>query len=60
METIRFWYTFEDEDGDMPKTDVDISIEGDGLHRDEVCEAFERFLTAAGYSTAGLSEMFEN
>lgn len=61
METIRFWYTFEDKDGDMPVSDVDVSVSsGAGVGLGDVCEAFARFIEAAGYSSANLSEYFSD
>ena len=63
METIRFWYTFEDKDKDsnMPVTDVDISVSSEaGVGLGDVCEAFVHFIEAAGYSSANLSEYFSD
>lgn len=59
METVRFWYTFEDKSGENSTSDVEISLskEEGGVHRDEVCDAFVRFLEAAGFSTAGLEDL---
>ena len=59
METIRFWYTFEDKDGHMPVSDVEISVSSEaGVNLGEVCEAFEHFLEAAGFCAENLSEYF--
>lgn len=59
METIRFWYTFENKDGDMPVNDVEISVSSEaGVSLRDVCEAFVHFINAAGYSPARLSEYF--
>ncbi len=61
METVRFWYTFEGKDQEMSNTDVEISLSHeDGIKREEICEAFVRFLAAAGFFTGGLAEMFED
>ena len=61
METIRFWYTFDDEDGSMPVSDVEISVSSeDGVNLGDVCEAFAHFIAAAGYSPANLSEYFSD
>lgn len=59
METIRFWYTFDDEDGDMSTSDIEVSLSNeDGVNLGEVCEAFEHFLSAAGFCAENLSEYF--
>ena len=58
METIRFWYTFEDESGKTSNSDIDISLSKEGgVHRDEVCDAYVRFLVVVGFSTAGLEDL---
>ena len=60
METVRFWYTFENKNGEPSNSDIDIDIsvsrEG-GVRRDEVCDAFVKFLDAIGFSTAGLEDL---
>ena len=59
METIRFWYTFEDENKEMADTDVEISVSKvDGIYLQDVCENFVMFLRAVGYSTDGLAKYF--
>lgn len=59
METIRFWYTFEDENKEMADTDIEISVSKvNGIHLQDVCESFVMFLRAAGYSTDGLAKYF--
>lgn len=59
METIRFWYTFEDENKEMADTDVEISVsKADGVHLQDVCDSFVSFLRAVGYSTDGLAKYF--
>lgn len=61
METIRFWYTFKDPDKEMSNTDVGISLSHEeSINREEICEAFVKFLSAVGFSTDGLAEMFED
>ena len=59
METIIFWYTFEDENKEMADTDVEISVSKvDGIYLQDVCENFVMFLRAVGYSTDGLAKYF--
>ena len=59
METIRFWYTFEDEDNEMPTEDVEITISDEaGVKLPDVCDAFARFIESIGYSTENLVENF--
>jgi len=61
METIRFWYTFEDEDKDseIPTEDVEITISNEsGIKLPDVCDAFARFIESIGYSTENLVENF--
>lgn len=61
METIRFWYTFEDEEGQFPVQDTDISIScRNGLKVDDVCQTFLTFITAAGYSEDSIIKYFHN
>ena len=58
METIRFWYTFEDESGKTSNSDIDISLSKEGgVNRNEVCDAIVRFLVVVGFSTAGLEDL---
>ena len=58
METVHFWYTFEDENGEISNSDIDISVSRkDGVRRDEICDAFVRFLEAAGFSTDDLEDL---
>lgn len=60
MERISFWYEFNDEDGHVSGNDIHFDIENEsGVQRDEICEAFARFLASAGFSTEGLSELFD-
>ncbi len=61
METVRFWYTFEDETGDMPTHDTDMSIRREsGLMVDDVCETFLTFMVAAGYSEESVIKYFKS
>lgn len=58
METVRFWYTFEDEDKDISNSDIDIAVSREGgVRRDEICDAFVRFLAVVGFSTEGLEDL---
>lgn len=60
MERISFWYEFEDEDGNVSGNDIHFDVENEnGIPRDEVCEAFTRFLASVGFSTDGLSKLFD-
>jgi hypothetical protein len=60
MERISFWYDFEDKDGKVSNNDIQISIENENrLPRGEVCEVFTRFLASIGFSTEGLSKLFD-
>ena len=60
MERISFWYEFNDEDGQVSGNDIHFDVENkDCIPRDEVCEAFTRFLASIGFSTEGLSELFD-
>lgn len=60
MERISFWYDFEDKDDKVSKDSIQVSIENeDNVSRDEVCEAFTKFLASAGFSTEGLSKLFD-
>jgi len=60
METVRFWYTFEDKEGDIPTHDTDLSISREhGLMADDVCETFLTFMVAAGYSEESVIEYFK-
>lgn len=57
MESIKFWYTFTDEKGDMPNLEVDMTVENEyGVHLQDVCETFGRFLTSVGFSTEKAAE----
>lgn len=59
METIRFWYTFEDEDGEIPTEDVEMTISDEaGIRLPDVCDVFARFIASIGYSTDNLVENF--
>ena len=59
METVRFWYTFEDKNGEMSTHDVDISVSNEGgVSLGDVCEAFARFVKAAGFCAENLAEYF--
>ena len=61
MERISFWYDFEDNDNKVSNNSIQVSVENEnGVPRDEVCEAFIRFLASAGFSTEGLSKFFDN
>ena len=61
MERVTLRYEFEDENGEISRTDVEVEVSNKGsLPRDEVCEAFAKFLEAAGWSSHGLNEMFED
>ena len=58
METIRFWYTFEDETGQVSNSDITIELSSKkGINKDKICDAFVRFLEVVGYSTAGLENL---
>ena len=60
MERISFWYEFEDEDKHVSGNDIHFDVENENnIPRDEVCEAFTRFLTSIGFSTEGLSKLFD-
>ena len=60
MERISFWYEFNDEDGHVSGNEIHFDIENEnGVQRDEICEAFARFLASTGFSTEGLSELFD-
>ena len=60
MEKVGFWYSFEDEDGDISNHNVDMEISNEhGVGRDDVCETFVNFLAAAGYSVDNLSKVFD-
>ena len=60
MERISFWYEFSDEDGNVSEQDIHFDVENEnGIPRDEVCEAFTRFLASVGFSTEGLSKLFD-
>ena len=61
MERVNFRYEFEDENGEVSGTNIEVEVSNHGgLPRDEVCEAFAKFLDAAGWSSHGLNEMFED
>lgn len=61
MKKISFWYEFDDEDGKVSDYEIHFEIENkDHIILNEVCEAFTRFLAAAGFSTNGLSEFFDD
>ena len=62
MKRISFWYEFDDEDGEVSDYEIHFEIENknDSISLDEVCEAFTRFLAAAGFSTDKLSEYFDD
>ena len=53
MEAVHFWYTFEDENGEISNS---VSRK-DGVRRDEICDAFVRFLETAGFSTEDLEDL---
>lgn len=59
MESIKFWYTFTDEDKEMSDLDFDMTVsKEDGVNLEDVCETFIRFLEAVGYSPAKAREYF--
>lgn len=61
MERVNFRYEFEDENCAISGTNIEVEVSNrGGLSRDEVCEAFAKFLDAAGWSSHGLNEMFED
>lgn len=61
MKKISFWYEFDDEDGKVSDYEIHFEIENkDSILLEEVCEAFTRFLAAAGFSTGKLSEFFDD
>lgn len=61
MQRISFWYEFNDEDNHVSRNEIhfDVENEKNGILRDEVCEAFTRFLASIGFSTEGLSKYFD-
>lgn len=61
MKKVSFWYEFDDEDGKVSDYEIHFEIENkDSILLEEVCEAFTRFLAAAGFSTNKLSAIFDD
>ena len=61
MESIKFWYTFTDENGDMPNSEVEMTVENEyGVHLPDVCETFLRFLISVGFSIENAIEYFKH
>lgn len=59
MESIKFWYTFTDEKKEMSDFDFDLSVSNEnGIHLEDVCETFIKFLEVVGYSPAKAREYF--
>lgn len=59
MESIKFWYTFTDENKNMADLDFDMTVsKEDGVNLEEVCETFIKFLEAVGYSPSKAREYF--
>lgn len=59
MEAIEFRYCFTDEDKEG--TEIRVVIKNkDGLHDDEVCEKFEEFMRAVGFSDQNVVNYFRN
>jgi len=59
MESIKFWYTFTDETHKGSDFDFDLSVSNeDGVHLEDVCETFIKFLEVIGYSPEKAREYF--
>jgi hypothetical protein len=59
MESIKFWYNFTDEKKQMPDFDFDLSVSDEnGVHLEDVCETFIKFLKVIGYSPEKAKEYF--
>ena len=59
MESIKFWYNFTDEKKELSDLDFDLSVSNEnGIHLEDVCETFIRFLETVGYSPAKAREYF--
>ncbi len=59
MESIKFWYTFTDENKKMADLDFDMTVsKEDGVNLEDVCETFIKFLEAVRYSPAKAREYF--
>lgn len=56
-ETIKFTYTFKDEDGILHK--VKNQIKKDCVKSNELCEMFVDFMTSAGYSEQNIWDYFK-
>ena len=50
MEAIRFLYSFDDRNGEMPYNETEMVIKNEALNRDEVIECFIKFMNSIGYS----------
>lgn len=59
METIKFKYTYEEDQPSTQNIDIIISC-GEGLKVEEVCQSFFTFMTAIGYSEDSIIRCFKD
>ena len=59
MERVEFNYRFHDDEGGSDKS-VSLEMRRESLNLMDVCEMFEDFIQAAGFSVDGMLRYFRN
>ena len=58
MESIKMVYTFTNDEGEVEKKIIDRKVAESGLIDSDVCEMFEDFMEAVGFSIDNVYQYF--